>query len=69
MQLNLENWRVRDKDVNNVVNFFREGVYLIFIIFIYILFSKMYVYLQVKEKEYQDKIFDDVKDLEKMINK
>lgn len=69
MQLNLENWRVRDKDVNNVVNFFREGVYLIFIIFICILSIKMYVYLQVKEKEYQDKIFDDVKDLEKMINK
>lgn len=69
MQLNLENWRVRDEDVNNVINFFVEGVYLIFIIFIYILFSKMYVYLQVKEKEYQDKIFDDVKDLEKMINK
>lgn len=32
MQSNLENWRVRDEDANNVTNPFVEGVYLISII-------------------------------------
>lgn len=45
MQSNLENWRVRDKDANNVANPFVEGVYLISIISTYISFSKMYVHL------------------------
>lgn len=44
MQSNLENWRVRDKDANNVANPFREGVYLISIISTWISSIKMYVH-------------------------
>lgn len=42
MQTNLENWRVRDKDANNVTNPTVEGVYLMPIISTYISLSKMY---------------------------
>lgn len=41
MQTNLENWRVRDKDANNVTNPSVEGVYLMPIISTYISLSKM----------------------------
>lgn len=44
MQSNLENWRVRDEDANNVTNPYIEGVYLISIISTYISLSKMYVH-------------------------
>lgn len=42
MQTNLENWRVRDKDANNITNPSVEGVYLMHIISTYISLSKMY---------------------------